>query len=463
MSRIPQPTSKGVPPKTGGIPRPSRTSTQASPPKESKKKEIELPPLSTMRRVIDEDTELDKLKKKTIRRNVPDGEDLKMIKEIMKGIKDQEITVHEFVGLIAPYTGDNGTILRTVLATELSHFRTLARKVYDNMTQDISDVLTNEHIQLTETSKEKHAAYADKMMRAIDEVYEYCPHFNFEKYYTDPDYIEAIFPHAVELVVEEDHEQALMRQEACHRMMWLRSEGDRLGAENKKLQERLKELKQRQRDEMKRANNIEKQNEEKRKELEATQHQLQEQLDDMNTSIEKTIIQHERDIQERDLEKLPPPPPVRKRPEKAPKARIRQAENWNVKAAAEIEEASTSEALLAETSRVSLASSKSSTGAVPRSTVKKKEKKRKQPPPVPQDRSPFHYSPPRTPPEAWQAQTSPFHYSPPKTPPQQMQEEAQPLETTRITTTTRTIEQQPTGQPRTRRRLAPKDTWQGFG
>lgn len=26
----------------------------------------------------------------------------------MKGLKDQEITVHEFVGLVAPYTGDNG-------------------------------------------------------------------------------------------------------------------------------------------------------------------------------------------------------------------------------------------------------------------------------------------------------------------------------------------------------------------
>ncbi|KRT83259.1 hypothetical protein AMK59_4636, partial [Oryctes borbonicus] len=266
MSKIPQPTSKGVPPKTGGIPRPSKTSTVATasrttqgvsksslkkcpgPAKETKRKELELPPLSTMRRVIDEETDLQKLKKKTIRRNVPEGEDLKMIKDIMKGIKDQEITVHEFVGLVAPYTGDNGTILRTVLATELSHFRSLAKKVYDNMTQDISDVLMNEHIQLTESSKEKHAAYADKMMRAIDEVYEYLPNFNFEKYYTQPDYINNIFPHAVELVVEEDHEQAVMRQEACHRMMWLHSEGDRLGAENKRLQDRLKELKQRQRD-----------------------------------------------------------------------------------------------------------------------------------------------------------------------------------------------------------------------
>lgn len=29
----------------------------------------------------------------------------------MKSVKDQEITVHEFVGLVAPYTGDNGKII----------------------------------------------------------------------------------------------------------------------------------------------------------------------------------------------------------------------------------------------------------------------------------------------------------------------------------------------------------------
>lgn len=67
------------------------------------------------------------------------------------------------------------------------------------MTQDISDVLTNEHIQLTESSKEKHALYGDKMMRAIDEVYEYCPKFSFEKYYTDPNYLETVFPRATEV------------------------------------------------------------------------------------------------------------------------------------------------------------------------------------------------------------------------------------------------------------------------
>lgn len=124
-------------------------------------------------------------------------------------------------------------------------------------------------------------------------------------------------------------------------------------------------------------------------------------LDDMNTSIEKALVEQEVGIQEHALDKLPPAPTKRSMP-RAAKAKTRQAENWNVKAAAEIEEATTSEAVIAETSRVSVASSKSSTGAVPKITKKKKEKKRMKPPPVPQERSPFHYSPPRTPPESRQ-------------------------------------------------------------
>ncbi|KAI4456692.1 hypothetical protein MML48_8g00000844 [Holotrichia oblita] len=481
MSRIPQP-GRGVPPKTGAIPRPSRTGVPGSsttgvqdtskstarkcpgPAKEPKKKdrEFNLPPLSTMKRVKDEETEVQKLKQKTIRRNAPEGEDIKMIKEIMKGLKDQEITVHEFVGLVAPYTGDNGTTLRTVLAAELAHFRTLARKIYDNMTQDISDVLTNEHIQLTESSKEKHALYGDKMMRAIDEVYEYCPNFNFEKFYTTPNYIEKVFPHSVEAVVEEDREQALLRQEAYHRMMWLRSEGDRLSAENKRLQDRLKELKDRQREEMKRAANIDRQNEDKRKELEKTQEDLQDQLEDVNTSIEKALLDQEIAMGEHELSQAPPPPKVRAPVQTAPKARTRQLENWNVKVAGEIEESTMSEAVIAEHSRVSIASSKSSTGAVPKITKRRKKEKRR-PPSVPQDSSPFHYSPPRTPPEARKTQTSPFHYSPPKTPPK-AQDQPETLETTRITTTTRTVEQPPpeSGLPRARRNMAPRDTWGGF-
>lgn len=51
-------------------------------------------------------------------------------------------------------------------------------------------------------------------------------------------------------------------------------------------------------------------------------------------------------------------------------------------------------------------------------------------------------------------QVSPFHYSPPL---------EIPTETTRIESTSRTVEQtDPVRFPATRRGLAPRDTWEGF-
>ena len=66
------------------------------------------------------------------------------------------------------------------------------QRVYDTMTQDVSDVLTNEHLQLSEVSKEKHAPYSDKISRAVDEVI--CPDFDLNEYYTNPDYLNKLFP-----------------------------------------------------------------------------------------------------------------------------------------------------------------------------------------------------------------------------------------------------------------------------
>lgn len=120
----------------------------------------------------------------------------------------------------------------------------------------------------------------------------------------------------------------------------------------------------------------------------------------MNTSIEKAIVEEEMNVQERELSKVPP---VEQKPLRtAPRSRTKGAENWNVKAAAELEEIATTETLIAETSRVSIASSKSSTGAIPKASRHKKKKKRQKGPPEPQEGSPFHYSPPRTPPAARQ-------------------------------------------------------------
>lgn len=124
-------------------------------------------------------------------------------------------------------------------------------------------------------------------------------------------------------------------------------------------------------------------------------------MDDLNASLEKSLVEQEVGLTEAALSKIAPAPEVRT-PSCAPKARTREPENWNVRAAAEIEENAVTEALIAETSRVSLASSKTSTGAIPKSAIPKtakKKKKRARQPSVPQDGSPFHYSPPRTPPE----------------------------------------------------------------
>ena len=88
----------------------------------------------------------------------------------------------------------SGTILRTVLASELADFRKLVQRVYDTMTQDVSDVLTNEHLQLSEVSKEKHTLYSDRISRAVDEVYDICPDFDLNEYYTNPDYLNKLFP-----------------------------------------------------------------------------------------------------------------------------------------------------------------------------------------------------------------------------------------------------------------------------
>lgn len=49
------------------------------------------------------------MKKKNIRRVVAEGENPKMIKEILKAVRDQDILVQEFVAKIGPHTGDNGS------------------------------------------------------------------------------------------------------------------------------------------------------------------------------------------------------------------------------------------------------------------------------------------------------------------------------------------------------------------
>lgn len=105
------------------------------------------------------------------------------------------------------------------MADELASFRKLALKVYETMTQDVNDVLMNEHAQLMEYYKEKIDYYTNKMTRCIDEIYELCPNFDFEKYYSDKgnEYLESLFPIPEELEVDPEELEAQKRQEMYHR------------------------------------------------------------------------------------------------------------------------------------------------------------------------------------------------------------------------------------------------------
>lgn len=50
-------------------------------------------------------------KRKVIRKIKHPEEDLPKLKEVLKSIKGQEVSVQEFIGLVSPFTGDNGNTL----------------------------------------------------------------------------------------------------------------------------------------------------------------------------------------------------------------------------------------------------------------------------------------------------------------------------------------------------------------
>ncbi|XP_045478294.1 proteoglycan 4-like [Harmonia axyridis] len=361
----------------------------------------------------------DKDKKKTIRRNIPQGEDTKGIKSVLQGLKDSpDVTVAEFIGLVAPYTGDNAEVLRAVLTDDMNSFRAMARKIYDTMTQDVSDVLTNQHIQLREYEQERTTIYTEKMMRAINEIFAYAPNFDFEAYYEDKKgYLNRLFP--VPKLLEPDSDEAEMhrRQQAFHRLNWLRTEGDRLSAENERLHQRLKELKHEQMEEIKQAEEREAEAEAKRIELEAQEAAVQKQLEALTDKVEETMIDTEAAMRVAvDEANITAP---KKAAAKGPvKRRMKKKPAWVSDNAAEIEEKAIEENLIADGGQVqpeNLAGvikkvrSKASKTRIQRPTTPEKG-------PAPtQEKSPFHFSPIKTPPSRAPPQTekSPFHYSPP--------------------------------------------------
>lgn len=242
-------------------------------------------------------SELARLKKKTIRRNAPPGEDLKCMKEILKSIRNQKVTVHEFISLIAPSTSDQGDVLRSVMQEDLNSFRTLARKVYDTITQDNSDVLLNQQMQLSEFYKERKTLLDAKMMKFIEEIYAMAPKFDFDRYAAEKEhYLLELFPIPLELNIEPEELEMMKRQAAYHRLQWLRSEGERLNEENNSLKKRLNQLKQQHKDEIGKMQQKEKAAEAKKDALEAAEAEKVETLEHLKESLEQSIINQEESL-----------------------------------------------------------------------------------------------------------------------------------------------------------------------
>lgn len=77
--------------------------------------------------------------------------------------------------------------MRKVMEDDLTAFRKMVTKVYENMTQDVSDVLVNEQIQTTNFYQERYDMFNNKMLWMISEIFQMVPDFDFEKYGKDKD------------------------------------------------------------------------------------------------------------------------------------------------------------------------------------------------------------------------------------------------------------------------------------
>ncbi|XP_018561820.1 stress response protein nst1-like [Anoplophora glabripennis] len=465
----------------------------------------------------------EKLRKETARRQSPEGEDVKEIRRILKEVKNVDVPVHEFINMVAPYTSDNGVALRSVMAEDLESFRSLAKKVYETMTQDVSDVLVNEQLQMVQYYEEKTSQLSDKMMRAINEIYEMAPNFDFERFLRNKDdYLQELFPPPKEAqtMMSDEAFEMVRRQQAYHRLQWLKSEGERMSEENKRLMRRLEELKKEQQLEQNRASERAAEAETKRQELAQEEIQMKDKLDKLNDSVEKSFIRDElRTTKEHNKAAMevakggPSTGAIRKTRSGAGMKKTRQKKRpeWASSTAADMEEDAIKTTVATETqkaaSRTSFKRPKGSKARSPHfSPIKTPPQKQ-----PPRQTSPFHYSPPqemaaeesvasfgRARARKVAKPPSPFHYSPPKTPPEergpftstQVEEEsglgsfgrARPppaprrtspfhysppkspppqVQETRIEESSTTV-QQKRPQPRFRESKAPRDTWGGF-
>ncbi|EFA08305.1 serine/threonine-protein kinase dst2 [Tribolium castaneum] len=321
-------------------PRSQTSAAKAKPPEQEKESKFELPALSVpFKPKTTTEAELKKMKQRMMRRHAPPGECIKGIKTVLQSLKKKEVTVQEFIGLVAPYTADSGAVLRSVMNDDLNSFRKLARKVYETITQDNSDVLLNQQLQLAEYYREKKALLHDKMMRQIEEIYMMAPNFDFDRYAAEKEkYLKELFPIPDELQVEPEEIEMMKRQAAYHRLQWLRSEGERLNEENNRLKTRLQQLKQMHKEEQRKMMEAELEAEAKKEALEAEQAAKVETLEQLNESLEKTIISKETTIREKtDQSALSAPHPSKVQKKKTKAAVRKKRPAWNEVAAYEME------------------------------------------------------------------------------------------------------------------------------
>lgn len=177
-TRVPQPAAAAA-----AQPKPPKEPAKPPPPSTTKKLEFTLPAFSVPAPKKKEGVNWEKLRKQSIRRQAPEGENLPELKRVIKDLKGQKLNVTEFVNLVAPYTADNGQCLREIIEEEMKSFRTLAKKVYETMTKDVSDVLANEQMQLREYYDNRCALLNDRMMSFLDEIFCMVPDFDFEKFF----------------------------------------------------------------------------------------------------------------------------------------------------------------------------------------------------------------------------------------------------------------------------------------
>ncbi|KAH1016033.1 uncharacterized protein LOC109537860 [Dendroctonus ponderosae] len=311
------------------------------PKKATDKKTIEfsLPALSIVGKKKELDFEL--IRKKIMRRGNPEGEDKKQLAAILKHLKESKtkIRVQEFVNLVAKFTADNGEIMRKVMEDDLISFRKLVTKVYETMTQDVSDVLVNEQIQATNFYQERNNMFNSKMMWMISEIFQMIPEFDFEKFEKDKtEFLNYICP--IPALIERNAEDVELqrRQEAFHRLQWLRIEEERLAEENRRLDARLDYLKNQLDRDNTHASMKSKLIEQRMHDLEDEEQEKQEKLNELEGVLGKNIVRTEAYIRLEEDEAIRMTKPSVKEDTKKTTTRHKESDGWSSRTAAGIEE-----------------------------------------------------------------------------------------------------------------------------